>query len=132
MNSIDKLKKHLSKNYQLKLKNDDGTEDIFEIKPLNMAEQTMAYEIYKNMKKQGLDENSTEVSPEFISGFFDLFKCVLNRSFEGVSEEDLENFITTNFEQLMLSLENLMPSNKSNVDLINKRKEQIENAKRNK
>jgi len=118
MNSIDIIKKHLSKEVQFKLNNIDGTEDIIMLKPLTIGEQTLCISISKRldkMKKEGeiIDESS-------IKEMFGLFSSIIKRSIPGIDETTLENFILTNFEGLSKMIEKLMPSSQSHekIELI--------------
>lgn len=122
MNDIDIIKKHLSPEVPLILKNEDETEDKIMLKPLNTAQQALAFKISK--KVDGLGDK-TNIDEETMKEMYDLYKGIVSRSIPELDEETLDNFVASNFEELSKILENLMPQSKdkSKIELIRKARE---------
>ncbi|MFW9872073.1 MAG: hypothetical protein ACFFG0_03150 [Candidatus Thorarchaeota archaeon] len=146
MSDIDRIKKHITKDVLIKLKNSDGVEDTFYFKPLKIEENILAKEVINGLvklqKKCGKDskeiENMSEeqlkeindIDSEITQKTFDLFISLVKRNFDGIDEDTAENFVQTNLEQLFKELPNLIPKVKSNGDLdsLKKSKERIKSG----
>jgi len=143
MNDIEKVKRHLSKPIPVTIKNQDGAEDIFYFKPLNIEQQAILMEISKSIRGREeveieMDEEGKtikkkipDIKKEDMNEMFGLILDAAKNSIEGIDEETAKDFCNTNFEQLSDALFKLMPENQSKekVNLIKKKMEDIRNAK---
>lgn len=128
MNNIDIIKKHIVKGAEVVLKNDDGTEDKIMLKPLNMAEQALAFKISK--KFSGQDPKNIDLSKVDDDSFnlmFDLMKMILKRSVDDLDDELAEQFVLSNIEVFQEVLPKLVPKGKSSnqADVIRKKQEAL-------
>jgi hypothetical protein len=120
--SLDIIKKHLCPEVPLILKNEDGSNDVIMLKPLDTAQQSLLFKISNNMEK---NENG-KVNSTDMKEIFDLYKAIIKKSIPEIDEESLDNFVVTNFVSLSDILEKLVPKSedKEKVDSITKRLEQ--------
>ena len=144
MNDLDIIKKHLSPTIPFKIKNEDGTEDVINMKPLTVAQQSHLMIISKKFKKlnvTGTTEEEIAKSMENADGkdmndavneVFDFFVNLITRSIEGISDELAKEFVDSNFDKLFNFIEELVPKNdeKSKIELIRKARE-MQNVKSN-
>lgn len=140
MNDLEIIKKHISKPVPFTLKCDDGTEDVINLKPISVAQQTQLLFIHKKFKKLDLstegdiedkimkvnDKDMTEVTIEA----FDFFVVLLMKSMPELVKEVAEDFVSSNFDSLMEFIPNLVPKTKSQskLDLIKQAQEEQKNA----
>jgi len=140
MSDIEKLKRHLSKPIPITIKNLDGAEDVFYLKPLNVEQQAINAEIFKSIQDREEIEIEFEedgkkkkmkipdVTKEDLKELELLLIDVVKNSIEGIDDALAKDFVNTNFEQLMDKLKDLQPKSSSNKDLklLKKAKERIE------
>jgi len=133
MSNLEKVKRHLSKPIPISLKNEDGLEDVFYFKPMNVEQQAILMELSKDInKREKIVVNEKEVpnvSKEDMTGMFELILDVVKNSMEELDEETARDFTNNNFDQLSEKLDKLIP-NRSNSDLdsLKKAKERIQSG----
>ncbi len=131
MNEIDIIKKHISEPIPFEIENEDGTKDIINLKPLNVAQQTQLMILGKNFKSLGLGENEGDMEKKLkdvndddikkvTDEAFEFFVGIINKSVEGITEELSRDFVDSNFDQLMGFTEQLIrkTTNQKNLDKI--------------
>lgn len=129
MNDIEKIKRHLGKPIPIPIKNEDGVEDIFYFKPLNVGQQAILVEIGNKMREKGtinLDgKEIPKVSKEDTNNMFDLILDICKTSFPDLESYILSDFANSNYNQIAENLDKLLGrgSNKENVDLIKQARE---------
>ena len=128
MNSEEIIKKHLSPDVEMTLKNEDGTEDTIKLKPLTFGQQLIVTEIFKltnNKEDNELSDN------EIAKKVFDLSLSIIKRSLPELDDETAENFVLTNLETITNMIPALIPTskNKDKLELIKKMKEDVANRK---
>jgi len=131
MNNLDIIKKHLIPDVKVDL-NEDGSEFIM-LKPLNVAQQALAVEL--GPKFEGLEKDSegnVQINAELLTEVNNLLCSVIERSVEGISKDDVENFVSGHLELLMVSLEKLIPQETDKKDLIKQRLEAMKDGQTNK
>lgn len=140
MNDLEIIKKHISKPVPFMLKCDDGSEDIINLKPISVAQQTQLFLIHKKFKKLGLgEEGDTEEKmmnvddegmKEATTEAFDFFVELLIKSMPNITKDLAEDFVSSNFDNLMEFVPNLIPKTKSQskIDLIRQAQEEQKNA----
>jgi ribonucleotide reductase beta subunit family protein with ferritin-like domain len=133
MSNLDKLQKYITKDVPITLKDENGVDEVFYFKPMKMKEQIVALDLIKVLKKiqdkektKITEERVDELGKEFIEISFDLFMSIVKRSFEGIDEDTAENFVSTNFNELLSNLDKLMPKTKdaTAIEKIKQRREQ--------
>ena len=97
MNNIDIIKKHISPEVPLVLKNEDGSEDIIMLKPLNTAQQAIAFSISKDIDKL---EDKNNIGDETMNKMYELYKLIVSSSIPELDDETLNNFVEANIEIL--------------------------------
>ena len=114
---MDKLEKYISKDISIPFKDEKGEEEIFTFKPMKMKEQIIAIELLNIANKIKKDKNADKgvVSTKFIETAFDLFTSIVKRSFEGITDDTAENFVSTNFNEFLENLDKLMPRTKETI-----------------
>lgn len=135
MSDIEKIKKYISPNVPITVKDDEGNEDTIEMKPLSMAQQGRAFELSKKFKKlQDKDGeiDSDKLDSETIEDSVDLILGIVKRTYPDLDDETAEEFVNTNFMDLFSQIEKLIPKSTEvkNQELIQKRKEMVKNAKK--
>jgi len=122
MNNIDIINKHITPNIQLKLKSDNGTDDVISLKPFTNGERILFSSFCKKFErlktiKDKLSNEYIALDKEVAIELFDLFSCVLRRSLGEIDNEKLENFILTNFNNLFGIIGDLLPKSKRSNEL---------------
>ena len=135
MDNLEKVKRHLGKPIQLTLKNEDGTEDVFYLKSLNIGQQAILMELTKRIQQRPKikinDVETLELTKEDITEMFNLMLDIVKNSFGDISEEMAIEFTNINFDQLFNKLEELIPNRQSNeLTLAKKKAEEIRDAAR--
>lgn len=134
MSNLDKLQKYITKDVPITLKDENSVDEVFYFKPMKMKEQIVALDLIKVLKKiqdkekyKIPEEKIDELGKEFIEISFDLFMSIVKRSFEGIDEDTAENFVSTNFNELLSSLDKLMPKTRDATALekIKERREKV-------
>jgi len=117
MNNIDKLEKYISKDISIPFKDEKGDEEIFTFKPMKVKEQIIAIELLNivNEIKKDKTKDKNDISTKFIETAFDLFISMVKRSFEGITDDTAENFVSTNFNEFLNNLDKLMPRTKETI-----------------
>ena len=128
MNNIEKVKRQLAKPISFKIKNDDGEEDEFLFKRLNIEQQAIMMELSQNIQSREKVEVDGKKVPniskqdmiEMGELIFDVVKC----SMPELEESVLRQFASDNFDKLSDILVDLMPKGSSDTDLIKKKLEE--------
>lgn len=153
MNDIEKVKRHLSRPIPITIKNQDGVEDVFCFKPLNVEQQAIMIELGKVMNNREkieveVEEGGKKVKkevPDVIKEdtleFLELIIDVVKNSVDGLNEDLIEDreekesiikirreFCNDNFEQLSSALFKLMPENQD-ADRLRRIKKKMEVVK---
>ena len=135
MNDIEKVRRHISPLVPITLKNQDGTEDTFHLKSLNMAQQARAHELSKKFRQfEGIDNPEDLIDEELINECFDFVFGIVKESFDDIDDKTLEEFTNSNFEEIFANIDDLIPKSKNskNIDLIKKRIEERKIERQNK
>lgn len=127
MNDLEKLKRHLGKPIPLSFKNDDGEEDIFYFKSLNIQQQATLMEINRRIQRrpkeivEGLEV--PEISKEDILELTDLLVDIVKNSFDSFDDDMAKSFVEYNFTSLFENLNELMPKNQNSraIEMIKKK-----------
>ena len=122
MNDLEIIKRHLTPDipFTLKYKDENGNEktDTLMLKPFNVAQQTLAFSVSKKMRKLPKNEKGEpDMNEEVIKQMFDLFLSVMKRSYPEMDNETAENFISTNYVELVEVMEKLSPKPKNIKDI---------------
>lgn len=133
MNNIEKVKRQLAKPITIKIKNEEGQEDEFLFKRLNIEQQAIMMELGKRIQSRELIKiNGKEIpdlAKEDMIEMGELIFDVVKNSMPELDEKIARDFASDNFEQLSNALIDLMPKDSGNADAIKKRREMIQNAK---
>lgn len=134
MNDIEKLRRHLSKPIPVTIKNSDGEEDVFQLKPLNIEQQAIMMEISKGFQSRDEIEIEGKKVPDVTKEdmkemellLIDIVKC----SIDGLDDLTAKDFVNTNFDQLSNKLVDLIPKTQSNKDIksLKQAKERIQSG----
>ena len=130
MSNIEKVKRQLAKPISIKLTNDEGEEDEFMFKRLNVGQQAMLMEVGKRIQSREtvkIDGNDVpDLHKEDMVDMGELIKEVVMSSIPELDEEMANEFTSNNFNELSEALAKLMPQEKGNVSLM---KEKLEEAR---
>jgi len=110
MNALEKIRRHTGKPVKFSVKNDDGTEDEFELKPMStelFTEFMIVSEKLDGLQKQKLPQEDQQRI--MITELFGIYKKILIESYPGLTEEEATSFIITNFQVIAETLTKLMP-----------------------
>lgn len=121
MEDLEKIKRHLAKSIPITLKNQDGVEDVFYLKPLNVEQQAIMIGLSRKFqKKDGKEIQSIE--KEDFKEMANLVKNIVNYSL-GLEDPILEEFVTSNFDVLTEKItSDLLPKiEDSKIEKIKKR-----------
>lgn len=133
MNNIEKVKRQLAKPVMIKLTNDDGQEDEFMFKRLNIEQQALLMEVGKRIQSRDMvtvDGNEVpDLKKEDLSDMGDLIFDVVKTSMPELDDETAKDFTSNNFNELSEALTELMPKDNGNVELMKKKLEEARNAK---
>ena len=133
MHNLDKIKRQLSKPVTVIISN-DGQEDEFEFKRLNVEQQAIMMELGKRFESREMitidGQEVPDVSKEDMIEMEKLLLDVVSCSMPEIDMDILKDFVNDNFNQLTAVLVKLMPQQqaKEGMKLINERKEAL-NAK---
>jgi hypothetical protein len=134
MDNVERMKRHLAKSIPIVLKNENGEEDTFMFKPLNVEQQAILMELSKRMsgrekiKIKGIEV--PDLNKEDMNDMFDLMLDITKFSLGEIEESILLDFVNNNFEELSDRLIDLVPKRSDSDALakIKKRQEEIRNA----
>ena len=130
MSNIEKVKRQLAKPISIKLTNDEGEEDEFMFKRLNVGQQAMLMEVGKRIQSRKMIEldgvQIPDLEKEDMVDMGELIKEVVMSSIPELDEEMANEFTSNNFNELSEALAKLMPQEKGNVSLM---KEKLEEAR---
>ena len=133
MNNIDKIKRQLAKPISIKLTNEDGEEDEFMFKRLNVEQQAILMEVGKRVQSRDMEiingKEVPSVSKDDMIEMGDLILDVVKSSMQEIDEVTAKDFVSNNFNQLSDALVDLMPKEQGNVELMKKKLEEARNAK---
>ncbi len=133
MNNIEKVKRQLAKPISIKIKNDEGQEDEFLFKRLNIEQQAIMMELSKKIQSRDIvkinGEEVPDLEKEDMIEMGNLVFDVVKNSMPDLEDETAKEFASDNFDTLSNALVDLMPKGSRDVDAIRKRREAIENAK---
>ena len=120
-NNLEKFRRHLAKPVKFTLPGENGTEDEFEFKPMNVEMFTEFMAISEQMDKKPTTDMAKEM--------FKIYIKIICNSYPEISEEDAANFLMNNFEKLIGLFEKLMPVKPGEVDAaeVQKKIEMIRN-----
>jgi len=110
MDGLEKIRRHTGKPVKFKLRNDDGTEDNFELKPMGtelFTEFMVISETLDDLQKKKIPEK--EKQKIMIEELFGIYKKILIESYPGLGEEEATSFIIANFGVIAETLGKLMP-----------------------
>ncbi len=131
MNNLEKVKRQLARPISIKITNESGEEDEFMFKPLNIEQQAIMMELGQKVQSRKLimvnGKEVPELSKEDVLEMESLVLNVVQTSIPELEEEVAKDFVSNNFSQLSNSLEDLMPKEKGNLDLIKKKLEEARN-----
>jgi len=132
MNNIEKVKRQLAKPISIKLTNDEGEEDEFMFKRLNVGQQAMLMEVGKRIQSRKMIEldgvQIPDLEKEDMVDMGELILDVVNSSIPGLAEEDAKDFASNHFNELSDALSKLMPQEKGNLSLMKKKLEESRNG----
>lgn len=132
MNNIEKVKRQLAKPISIKLTNDEGEEDEFMFKRLNVGQQAILMELGKRIQSRKVikvnDVEIPDLEKEDMVDMGELIKDVVNTSIPGLDDETATEFASNHFNELSDALTKLMPQEKGNVSLMKKTLEETRNA----
>lgn len=130
MNNLEAIKRNLTPDIKFIINEDTG--DFLMLKTLNMAQQSQAAALAPKIDalKSDDEDGNVVMDGELIRGMSKLLGSVIERSVSGISEEEVDNFVSGHLVELMGVLEKLVPQSENKVDLVKKRIEGI-NGKQN-
>lgn len=134
MDNLEKIKRHLGRPVPITLKNEEGIEDIFYFKKLNIEQQALLFHLSRRMSSRPKikveDKEIPDISKEDMKEMFELILDVVKNSFEGIDEKTAIDFADTNFNELSEKLQLLIPeqSSREDIALAKKKAEEIRNA----
>jgi len=142
MGDLEKIKRQLSKPIPIAIKNEEGVEDIFYFKPLNVEQQAILMELSKIMRERDTIEvdgkKVPDVKKEDMLEMLNLIEDVVKNSINELNEDLVEfedkkleivklrkAFCNDNFDRLSEALFELVPQNlsKKDINLIKKARE---------
>lgn len=133
MNNLEKVKRQLARPISVMIKNEDGEEDEFLLKRLNIGQQAIMMELSKQInsrEKSKVDgQEVPDLEKEDLVEMSELILDVVKCSMPDLDEETLRQFVSDNFEQLSNALVDLMPKSTGNTDLIKQAREARKNAR---
>jgi hypothetical protein len=126
MNNLEIIKNNLTPDVKFMV-NDT---DFIMLKTFNMAQQAEAAKLAPRLEnlKNG-EGKDVIIDGEILRDISILLNSIIERSVDGISSEDVDNFVSGHFIELMQILEKLMPGNKSKTEAINKRLEDMKNVR---
>lgn len=116
---MDKWDRHCGDTIQIKLKNKEGTEDAFDLKPLDVTYMVKFMKIMSSMQNKDFDFDE-----ETTQHLVDIIMAILKNSYPEVAEEKLKNFAMANFMLLVTKIMELHSFGQDMVD--DNTKKQIE------
>ena len=121
MNNLEKVKRHLAKEIPCTIKN-DGVEDVFCFKPLNIEQQAILMELGKVFNKRGKikvqGKEVLDLTKEDIKEVSELLLDVVMNSMSDLEESVAKDFVSNNFDQLSKILfTKLIPENRKLEDV---------------
>lgn len=115
MNSLEKVKRHLSRPIPITLKDPDGQEDTFMFRPLNIEQQAILMELSKQIEKRDKviveGEEVLDVHKEDMEEMFDLVLDITKNSMRDIDGDILKDFVNNNFNELSGKISDLIPKN---------------------
>ena len=102
---MEKFKRHIGRPIEFKLDKEDGTSDVFQLKPLSVELFTEFMLISEELNKKG-----GEMNPATIKDLFDLYVKILINSYPDLDQETAEGFMLNNFVELVDVFNKLMPT----------------------
>jgi len=148
MGDLEKIKRQLSKPIPISIKNEDGIEDVFYFKPLNVEQQAILMELSKIIRERETIEvdgkKVPDVKKEDMLEMLNLIEDVVKNSIKELNEDLIElddkmlekekkievinlrkEFCNNNFDELSEALFKLIPQNvsKKDINLIKKARE---------
>jgi len=129
VDNLVSIKRHLAKSVPITFKNEEGEEDTFMFKPLNIEQQALFMEISKNIEcKKKIVVNGVEVpdvTKEDIMEVSSLFENIVKTSMPELDEATIKEFVNSNFEELFAKITVLLPKTQSSnaLELIKQRQE---------
>lgn len=132
MNNIEKVKRQLAKPITIKIKNEDGQEDEFLFKRLNIEQQAIMMELSKRIQSREKVKVDGKEVPDLLKEDMiemgELILDVVKNSMPDLDENVAREFASDNFDQLSGALVDLMPKGSGDSDLIKKAREARKNG----
>ena len=105
MSDLEKFKRHIGRSVKFKVKNEEGIEDEFELKPFSVEQFTEFLLISEELNK-----NPNQV---MVKELFSLYVSIIKHSYPNIDEELAEQFVINNFVEIVDVLEKLTPAKMS-------------------
>lgn len=132
MSNIEKVKRQLAKPISIKLINDDGEEDEFMFKRLNVGQQAILMEVGKRIQSREMTKvdgvEIPDLKKEDMVDMGELILDVVKSSIPELDEETAVEFTSNHFNELSDALAKLMPQEKGNISLMKKKLEESRNV----
>jgi len=135
MDNLEKVKRYLAKPIPITLENEEGEENTFFFRPLNVEQQAILMEVSRRMESREKievgDKKIPDIKKEDMNEMVELLKDIVKTSIPELDEATLVDFVNTNFEQLSEKILDLIPKsqNKDALEKIKKKQEEFRNAK---
>jgi hypothetical protein len=118
----EKLKRHLGKKIPHEF-GEEGNKDIFEFRPIS-------YDLY--VRFMSLTDALSAFDEKAVKSLMEVMVELVLESYPGWPKEVAEQFVATNFEEIMNLLEKLMPKGKGDVRDLKKIQQQLKFIKESK
>jgi len=119
MNNLEIIKKNLTPDVKFVVNEETG--DSIMLKTFNMAQQSMAAELAPRIEALKSEDGKVTLDTNIIIDMTTLLASVIERSCDGLSEEDIDNFVAGHLHGLMSIIEKLVPNEVKNVDKVKER-----------
>ena len=128
MNNLEILKNNLTPDVKFVLNEEKG--EYLMLKPMNMAQQAKIAEIAPKLEACKGENGEVQLDAELIKELSVVLASVIERSVEGISKDETDNFVAGHLKELMGVLNELLPqdASKAKTDLIKERMENIKSG----
>lgn len=103
-NIVAKFRRHANKPYKMYMKCEDGTNELFEFKPIDVNDFVTMMLISEKIE-------SGSFGKDMIEDLFDIYRNIITKSYPEMKEETelVDSFIIANFKEFMSLIDKLSP-----------------------